>query len=326
MLYGVRNEVQNLKYGVQLSCRRKTHEDWNAFKEAALACEELGYDSVWLADHVYGTRFEGWTFLAALSGITTKLRLGTLVLCNNFRNPALLAKMGATLDVISNGRLELGLGAGWNLEEHDAYGLYFPRFRERIERVDEAITIIKKMWTEDTPSYAGRYYQIREAPCDPKPVQKPHPPITIGGGGEKYTLRVVAAHADRWSYPRGNLTIFKRKLDVLKTHCLGLGRNPDEIDMTFYSHDTHVYDNEEELVKTLKNVGNTPRPRRGRHVTFEEYLNQTKQNSVIGTVEECRTKIKEIRALGINHVIFRFTQPESLEQIRRFTEEVIKRS
>ena len=127
MFYGVRNEMQKLKYGVQLSCRRKTHDDWNTFKEAALACEELGYDSVWLADHVYGTRFEGWTFLAALSGITTKLRLGTLVLCNNFRNPALLAKMGATLDVISDGRLELGIGAGWNLEEHDAYGLYFPR-------------------------------------------------------------------------------------------------------------------------------------------------------------------------------------------------------
>jgi alkanesulfonate monooxygenase SsuD/methylene tetrahydromethanopterin reductase-like flavin-dependent oxidoreductase (luciferase family) len=190
----------------------------------------------------------------------------------------------------------------------------------------EGIEIIKRMWTEDAPSYAGCYYQIREAPCDPKPVQKPHPPITIGGGGEKYTLKVVAAHADRWSYPRGDVAIFKRKLDVLKTHCLRLGRNPDEIDMTFYSHDTHVYDNEEELVKTLKGMGTPPRPRRGRHLTFEEYLNQTKQNSVIGTVEECRTKIKEIRTLGINHVIFRFTQPESLEQIRRFTEEVIRRS
>ena len=157
----------------------KSPQTFERVRNVVLECERLGYDSIWLDDHLmYGKTpiLECWTTLSALASLTAKIRLGTMVLCNSYRNPALLAKMAATLDVISNGRLELGIGAGVQKDEHEAYGIPFPKPSERIERMKEAVEIIKKLWTEENANYQGKYYTVNEAVCLPKPLQKPHPP------------------------------------------------------------------------------------------------------------------------------------------------------
>ena len=189
---------------------------FSLLRDAVLECERLGYDSVHLDDHLmYGATpvLECWTKLSAFAAVTTKIRLGTTVLCSSFRNPALLAKMASTLDVVSNGRLDLGIGAGVQEDEHKAYGFAFPKPAERIERLKETAIILKKMWTEEKATYAGNHYRIADAFCVPKPVQKPHPPLTIGGAGEKLTLKVQAELADRvdWGY-LPTLEDYRRKL------------------------------------------------------------------------------------------------------------------
>jgi alkanesulfonate monooxygenase SsuD/methylene tetrahydromethanopterin reductase-like flavin-dependent oxidoreductase (luciferase family) len=155
-----------------------THLDVTLIMDVVKECEVLGYHSAWMNDHVNKHNLECWTTLSALAAATERIRLGTQVLCNTYRNPALLAKMSATLDYISGGRLEFGIGAGsnWDEGEHRAYGIPFPTPIERIRRMEEAITIIKKLWTEENASFIGRYYTIHDAICNPKPLQTPHPP------------------------------------------------------------------------------------------------------------------------------------------------------
>lgn len=176
--------MRDIKFSIQLSSRCSSPKDWETIKSTALTCEKLGYHSIWFGDHLAtgDARLECWTLLSAIAMVTSKLRFGPLVLCNNFRNPALVAKMAASLDVISNGRLEFGIGAGGNKEEHDEYGFELPEPRVRIARLREAVRIIWKMWTEERPTYSGKWYKVNNVLCEPKPLQKPHPPITIGGG------------------------------------------------------------------------------------------------------------------------------------------------
>jgi len=306
-----------------LSARRRTPQDWRVVEDVACECEALGYESIWIGDHLFGSRLECWTFLSALSTLTHKIRLGTLVLCNGFRNPALLAKMGATLDVISNGRLELGIGAGWSETESRAYGFSFPKNSVRIAQMREGIEIIKRMWTEDAPSYAGRYYQIREAPCDPKPVQKPHPPITIGGGGEKYTLKVVAAHADRWNFG-GPLELYERKMKTLKEYCIQMGRDFQRIEKSFFSFLTDVYLSEEDLVKALRKAYSAVTPYRKPDLAFEDWVNWTQARYIIGTPETCIKKLRELIDANVTYVIVKFPDLlERRESLRLFKEEVI---
>ena len=315
--------MMKIKIGVQLSARRRTPQDWRAVKDVVRECEALGYDSIWIGDHLFGSRLECWTFLSALSTLTQKIRLGTLVLCNGFRNPALLAKMGATLDVISNGRLELGIGAGWSETECRAYGFSFPKNSVRIAQMREGIEIMKRMWTEDTPSYAGRYNQILEAPCDPKPVQKPHPPITIGGGGEKYTLKVVAAHADRWNFG-GPIELYERKMKTLKEYCRQMGRDFQHIEKSFFSFLTDVYLSEEDLVKALRKAYSAVTPYRKPDMAFEDWVNWTQARCIIGTSETCIKKLRELIDANVTHVIVKFPDLlERRESLRLFKEEVI---
>jgi F420-dependent oxidoreductase-like protein len=207
------------------------------FERAAL-CEKLGYHSIWLVDHFW-TRgmpdldhIEALTMMAALAARTEKLRIGTLVLCNSYRNPALLAKSLTTIDQISNGRLEVGIGAGWMDEEYRAYGYEFPEVPVRLKQLEEGLQILKLMLgPEKKPSFTGKYYSIHEAINNPKPVQTPHPPITIGGSGEKVLLKLVAKYADRWNCPAGYES-FEHKYNLLKEHCKKVGRNPAEIDVS----------------------------------------------------------------------------------------------
>ena len=188
------------------------------------------FDSLWLPDHVQyaGHKVaEGWSLLTwALARYPDKL-CGHEVLCNSFRNPAHLAKMAATLQALSGGRLVLGIGAGWNEEEYRAYGWPFPPARVRIEQLAEAIELIRAMWTQAPARYDGKHYRIDGAYCEPRPA--PCPPVMVGGHGERYLLRVVAQHADWWNYPFRGLDLYAHKQEVLKWHCRDVGRNYDEI-------------------------------------------------------------------------------------------------
>jgi F420-dependent oxidoreductase-like protein len=196
------------------------------------------FDSIYTYDHFlpyYAPNnkndfFECFTLLSSIAAITSKVKLGQVVTCNSYRNPALLAKILSTLDIISNGRIELGIGAGWYEEEYRQYGYDFPSTVVRIEQLDEAVSIIKAMWSKQKASFKGKYYSIKDAICNPKPLQKPYPTIMIGGSGEKYLLRVVAKHADRYNHPCGSVDLLKRKISKLKEHCASIGRNPKEIE------------------------------------------------------------------------------------------------
>jgi len=209
--------------------------------EQAHAAESNGFALVTVMDHLYqiagvGSEdepmLEGWSVLNALARETKTVRLGTLVTGVTYRNPALLAKMATTLDITSSGRAILGLGAAWNEAEHDGYGFDFPRVGERMDRLDEALTIAKAMFTQNRPSFEGTYYQIRDAYNVPKPVQPGGPPILIGGGGEQRTLRIAAKHADmtHW-FPLG-FDMLQHKTDVLEGYCRDIGRDPSTIEKT----------------------------------------------------------------------------------------------
>jgi alkanesulfonate monooxygenase SsuD/methylene tetrahydromethanopterin reductase-like flavin-dependent oxidoreductase (luciferase family) len=188
------------------------------------------FDSLWLPDHVQYTGHrvaEGWSLLAwALARYPDKV-CGHEVLCNSFRNPAHLAKMAATLQTLSGGRLVLGIGAGWNEEEYRAYGWPFPPARVRIAQLDEAIQLIRAMWTEAPTHFKGEHYQVEGAYCEPRP--QPCPPVMVGGHGERYLLRVVARHADWWNYPFRGLDVYAQKQEALKAHCRDVGRDYDAI-------------------------------------------------------------------------------------------------
>ena len=194
------------------------------------------FESGWTFDHFYpifsdstGPCMDGWVTLTALAQATKRLRVGVLVTGIVYRHPAVLANMAATLDIISNGRLELGIGAGWNEEECGAYGIELGSLKERFDRFDEACEIIVGLLSQTTTDFAGRYFTLTDARCEPKPVQQPHPPIVIGGGGEKRTLRAVARHAQHWNFAGGTVEQFRHKLDVLHQHCADIRRDPGEI-------------------------------------------------------------------------------------------------
>lgn len=194
------------------------------------------FESGWTFDHFYpifsdstGPCLEGWTTLTALAQATTRLRLGTLVTGIHYRHPAILASMASTLDIVSGGRLEVGLGAGWNEEESGAYGIELGSLSERSDRFEEACEVILGLFTQETTTFDGRYYQLKDARNEPKPLQRPHPPICIGGSGEKRTLRTAARFAQHWNFVGGTPEEFSHKRDVLHQHCADLGRDPSEI-------------------------------------------------------------------------------------------------
>jgi F420-dependent oxidoreductase-like protein len=194
------------------------------------------FESGWTFDHFYpifsdstGPCLEGWVTLTALAQATRRLRLGTLVSGIHYRHPALLANMAAALDIVSDGRLEIGIGAGWNEEESGAYGMELGTARERSDRFEEGCEVLVSLLTQETTTFSGKYYQLTNARNEPKGVQKPHPPICIGGNGEKRTLRTTARFAQHWNFVGGTPEEFARKRDVLHQHCVDIGRDPNEI-------------------------------------------------------------------------------------------------
>ncbi len=223
-----------VSFGIKTAPQHTTYDAMLRVWQEAEAIPAV--EHAWLFDHfapiqgdVDGPCLEGWTVLAAFAAVTQRLRLGLMVTGNTYRHPAVLAKIAATVDVISNGRLDFGIGAGWNVYEHESMGIPLYKPGERIRRLDEACQIVKQLFTQPTVDFEGRYYRLAEARSEPKPVQRPYPPIVIGGGGEQLTLRVVAKHADVWNYTGGSVDEFTHKIGVLREHCAAVDRNPEEI-------------------------------------------------------------------------------------------------
>ncbi|MGW1708519.1 LLM class F420-dependent oxidoreductase [Streptomyces sp. NPDC002206] len=212
---------------------------WDAMLDVWRAADDIEvFESGWTSDHFHPThtsspadpRLEGWITLTALAQATRRLRMGTLVTGIHYRHPAVLANMTATLDLISGGRLELGLGAGWNEQESGAYGIELGTPRQRSNRFEEACEVLIGLLSpQETTTFKGSYYELTDARCNPKPVQQPHPPICIGGSGEKRTLRTAARFAQHWNFDTGTPEQFSRARDVLHQHCADIGRDPAEI-------------------------------------------------------------------------------------------------
>jgi F420-dependent oxidoreductase-like protein len=218
--------------GIKLSPQNCTIEDLRAVWRIA---DEAGFDHLWAFDHfnpifsdVAGDVFEGMTLLAAMAEATSRVRIGLMVAGNTYRHPGVLAKMATTIDHLSGGRLEFALGASGAEIEHTMLGIPFYTAGERIRRLGEALTVCRKLWTEERASFDGRFYTLTDAISNPKPLQRPHPPIWVGGAGEKLTLRVVAEHADVWNVI-GSVEDVVRKAFVLDQHCADVGRDPAEI-------------------------------------------------------------------------------------------------
>ena len=267
------------------------------------------FDSVWLVDHLVSfvpphtqDMLECLTSISYLSGVFKKLKFGSFVLCNSFRNPALVAKMAATLDALTGGRFILGIGAGWYEDEYIQYGYNFPPPAVRIKQLEEGVQIIKRMWTEDSATFEGKYFTIKNAHCNPKP--DPPPPIMIGAGGEKLALKVVAQYADWWNLLFVDLSTYEHKLDVLKQHCSRIGRDPDEITKTL-GEAVVIADTDEKALKIAKEnpFGDVAR--------------------FVGTVETVKDKIRAFVDIGVKHFILLFVPFPRLEGPLLFAEEVI---
>lgn len=262
-------------------------------RAAAQRAEAAGFSSFWLMDHLvqiplFGTLdeplLEAWTTLAGLAAVTSRIRLGTLVTATSYRNPALLAKMAATVDVISGGRVILGIGAGWFRTEYAQYGFTFPeKPSTRIAQLNEAVQVIKTLWTQPRARFEGKYFQVQDAILEPKPLQKPHPPILIGGGGEKLTLRVAARHANAVNW-FGNPAVIHHKRAVLARHCAAVGRDVDEITITSL----------EDVIVARQEAG-------VRHKRGQYHLGD--RASLIGTVTQIIDQIAELHAAGVRHLI-----------------------
>lgn len=305
-------KARKVKFGVSLPQWGAT---WAEVREIALLAEEVGFDSVWVADHFLGVGaedpLEAWTEMTAVAAVTKRVEIGFLVLCNSYRPPALLAKMAATLDSISNGRLIVGYGAGWFDQEYDAYGYEFPHIRTRLEQLEEGLEVLKKMWIDDAATFHGVHYHIENARCWPKPVRKPHPPILIGGGGEKILLKLVARYADIWNNLGISHAQLGDKLAVLRAHCERIGRSIDEIEVSQQTIAAIGLDDEE--------------ARRRTEEVHQEigFLSGAPALCPTGTPNEIIDRLKKTIAMGATTFIMSFGRHVTAESIRLFGKEVV---
>ncbi|GCF07026.1 LLM class F420-dependent oxidoreductase [Dictyobacter arantiisoli] len=285
---------------------------YETMTNVAKAADETGYEAVWIVDHFHTVplptqevTFESMMSLAAIARDTKRIRIGQIVTCNSYRNPALLAKMASTLDVLSHGRLNFGIGAGWYEHEYRAYGYPFPDAPERLRMLREALQVIHAMWEQEEATFEGKYYQIKGAINQPKGVQKPHIPILIGGGGEKVTLKLVAQYGDACNVG-GDLKTLQHKLDVLKQHCENVGRDYASIYRTTGAF-CSIADSDEEALALVPEA-------------FRQGLTDT---SLVGSPETIRQRIATFESLGINEIIMDFPSATDLTVLHRFAKEFI---
>ena len=271
-------------------------------RDIVIAAERNGFDSAYAYDHfiphyrypAMGNFFECFTLLSAVSSFTKKLKLGQIVTCNSYRNPALLAKMLSTLDVITKGRIELGVGAGWYEEEYNSYG--YPYFSDvvRILQMEESIQVIKKLWTKEIANFRGKYYSINNAICFPKPVQKPHPTIMVGGSGEKYLLKVAAKHADRYNLYFGTPEEMNRKINILKDYNTQNRKIEYSIVLPCM-----IVRRDEDLKKIIKKI-------KKEKMTVEQFKKSVAGGLTVGTIDDIINGISKYVNIGVSHFIFHF--------------------
>ena len=324
----------NMKFGLQhpifsfdYSNHNNTSQIVDSLKNLVTRAENTGFDSFWVMDHFHQIPFvgkpeepmlEGWTTLSVLAGITTKIKLGTLVTGIIYRHPSVLAKIAATLDILSKGRLFMGIGASYFEGESSAYGITsngsFPSNQERLLRLEEAIQIIRKMWTEEpTASFNGKYYQIHNAYCNPKPIQKPSPPILVGGSGERKTLKIVAKYADACNL-FGSAETLKRKLNILKEHCKSVGRDYDTILKT--KLDLVVIDDSEEMARKRAQQF---------YIGIPEQQIRDREFAIYGTPEDVSRQIDLLEEVGIQYLIVDLDPSRELEALEIFVNKIIKK-
>jgi alkanesulfonate monooxygenase SsuD/methylene tetrahydromethanopterin reductase-like flavin-dependent oxidoreductase (luciferase family) len=296
--------------------------NYETIKQTVLECEKYGFDFVWISDHLQDlastkSYMECWTTLSALAEATTNIRLCTVLLNNLFRHPALVAKMAATLDGISKGRLDFGIGAGWLEEECTSNGIEFPGPGVRIERLDEAVQIIQNLWTRNDVNFEGKHYSLKHASSNPKPVQRPHPPIWTGiMYGGRQMLRLIAKHADVWTISglyRPSPDDYRRMRSEIEGYCLETGRRPDAI-KSGVGIGCVVAENESEV----KRKSNQFVP-----ITIATKDYATKQMRLEGTPDQCIELLKPYIAAGVSCFVMAFPDITMKDPIRLFGEKIM---
>lgn len=306
--------VTRIRFGIQTG---QQFASWDEIVRIWQRAESLGYDTAWTYDHFVAVMMdpfdpclEAWSCLAALAVQTTRIRIGALVTGNTYRHPAILAKIATTVDVISRGRLEFGIGTGWYEPEHQMFGIRFGSARERCERLDEALTVIRSLWSEQYATFNGKHYQVSAATFEPKPVQRPHPPIAVAGAGEKRMLPIVARHADIWS-SFGSPDVYRRKIDILRGYCEREGRNCDAIE-------------KQVLVPTF--IGADLEPAAPMVQGYAMYQNiseaEARQWMLLGTPDDVRGQIDAFIAAGVSHFVVTLN-PYNMDVFERFASEVM---
>lgn len=304
--------MRKAKFGVQAL---QGMPDYSALKKVAVECDRIGFDSIWVYDHLqftYGPTLECWTVLSALAEATHTIHIGPLVTCNLFRFPSLLAKMAATVDMISNGRLNFGIGACWHDAEAAAYGIPFPKGGVRVEMLDEALSIITKLWTGEEVTSRGKYYCVEKAICLPKPIQKPRPPILVGGGGDKM-LRLIARYADAWNSGFVAPDGFKEEAKRLEKACHEIDLDVATIENTFQARVIIAEDDE-----TASNRAERWREERGGKPEDSDW-----KFAIKGSPDTCRKRIEAYVDAGVTHFTLLFADAPTLEPLRLFAEEVM---
>src|SRR5438874_9861403 len=308
--------TQRLRFGIKTAPQHTTYDDILRVWQEADAIPII--EHAWVFDHFVplganpaGPCLEGWTLLAALAARTDRLRVGQMVTCNGYRNPALLAKMASTVDTLSHGRLDFGIGAGWHEQEFKAYGYDFPDGPTRLRQLREAVQIILKMWSEDEAVFEGKYYHVNGAINQPKGVQKPHIPLLIGGGGEQVTLKLVAQYADACNIGHLDNEGLARKFSILKKHCEDIGRDYNSIKRTALYNCAIAETDEEAMAKTGPYTRNIPAER-------------IRERTLVGTPETIRRRLKEVEQAGAQEVIIFLQDSKDLKSVRMFAQECMR--
>ncbi|MDQ5824717.1 MAG: LLM class F420-dependent oxidoreductase [Chloroflexota bacterium] len=300
-------------------------EKYEAMTRVAKEAEQLGFDSVWLYDHFHTvpspeleTTFECWISTAALARDTSNIRIGQMVSCNGYRNPALLAKMASTVDVLSHGRLDFGIGAGWYEHEYLAYGYPYPEAPERLRMLGEALQIFHAMWKEDYATFEGKHYQVKGAINEPKGVQQPHIPIWVGGGGEKVTLKLVARYADACNVGGINPDNYRHKFEVLRQHCENEGRDYNSI-IKSAEITLNILEPGEDPEEATRVIRERDSKARNRDITLEEYS----RGNFVGSAQECVDMLGTLVDAGVEYIIAYLPNIVHLEPLHRLAEGVL---
>ena len=306
----------DIRFGIQTG---QQFAGWDEIVRIWQRAEALGYDTAWTYDHFvavmmdpFDPTLEAWSCLAALAALTSRIRIGALVTGNTYRHPAVLAKIATTVDVISRGRLEFGIGAGWYEPEHAMFGLPFGSASERCARLDEALRVIRALWQEPQATFAGAHYHLQAAIAEPKPVQRPYPPITIAGAGEKRLLPIVARHADAWS-SFGSPDVFRRKIAILRGYCDAEQRDCDAIEKGV-------------LVPTaITDDLSTVAPMIQGYAMYQQLSEAEAQRwMLLGRADDVCRQIDAFLAAGVTHFVVTLS-PYNFDAFERFAAEILPR-